>query len=184
MTTVASERYYITKKTQNSGCVQPRQGTEISNSRARIYFHFFLQVFCLVHLVRTNVKKIAQSPGIQRRKHAAMSLAVMVFRSREIFIGRHAKGRFRKRVVLANVCTLVPAFVPGEHACERTLIPVFVPGEHPNGPSCRFLFWGCDPDCPVQTPNQASGPKREKNVRKMDFGPTGKNGQKIGNGHF
>ena len=36
----------------------------------------------------------------------------------------------------------------------------------------------CNPDCPVQTPNRASGPKWEKNGRKMDFGPTGKKGQK------
>ena len=37
--------------------------------------------------------------------------------------------------------------------------------------------YSCDPDCPVQTPNRASGPKWEKNGRKMDFGPTGKKGE-------
>ena len=50
--------------------------------------------------------------------------------------------------------------------------------------------WACDPGCPVQTPNRASGPKWEKNGRKMDFGPTrkkekmaekwAKNGPKMG----
>ena len=51
------------------------------------------------------------------------------------------KGRFRKRVVLANVPSF-RFFVPGEHAnvpsfrgtCERTLVPVFVPREHPPKP--------------------------------------------------
>ena len=53
----------------------------------------------------------------------------------------------------------------------------------------------CDPDCPVQTPNRASGPKWGKNGRKMDFGPTEKKGEKwpkngkmdlkwVKNGHF
>ena len=53
------------------------------------------------------------------------------------------KGRFQKRVVLANV-PLFRVFVPGEHAktyprsgfgsggtSECTLVPDFVPGEHP-----------------------------------------------------
>ena len=46
----------------------------------------------------------------------------------------------------------------------------------------------CDPDCPLQTPNRAFGPKWEKNGRKMDFGPTAKEGEKMAekweNGHF
>ena len=37
---------------------------------------------------------------------------------------------------------------------------------------------GCDPDCPVQTPNRASGPKWKKNGRKIDFGRNGKKGKK------
>ena len=48
-------------------------------------------------------------------------------------------------------------------------------------PSVRGYFsrkYACDPDCPVQTPNRASGPKWEKNGRKMDFGPTRKKGKK------
>ena len=34
----------------------------------------------------------------------------------------------------------------------------------------RFGY-SCTPDCPVQTPNRASGLKWEKSGRKMDFGP-------------
>ena len=49
------------------------------------------------------------------------------------------KGRFRKRVVLANVPSFRFSF---RGTCERTLIPVFVPGEHPNVPSFRFSFRG------------------------------------------
>ena len=59
--------------------------------------------------------------------------------------------------------TLVPDFVPGEHAkvpsfrfsfrsgtCERTLVPVFVPGgEHANVPSFRFSFRGEHPNVPL-----------------------------------
>ena len=40
------------------------------------------------------------------------------------------------------------------------------------------LGMSCDPDCPVQTPNRAAGPKWGKNGRKMDFGSTGKKGEK------
>ena len=36
----------------------------------------------------------------------------------------------------------------------------------------------CDPDCLVQTPFRASGPKWEKNGRKMDSGRAGKMGEK------
>ena len=43
---------------------------------------------------------------------------------------------------------------------------------------CQGL-WPCDPDCPVQTPNRASGPKWGKNGREMDFGPTRKKGPKM-----
>ena len=64
------------------------------------------------------------------------------------------KGRFRKRVVPANVPSFrflfrganVPSFrffIPGERSdCERTLVPVFVLGEHLNVPSFRFSFRG------------------------------------------
>ena len=49
------------------------------------------------------------------------------------------KGRFRKRVVLANV----PSFRFSFQGNMRTyLVPVFVPGEHPNVPSFRFSFRG------------------------------------------
>ena len=53
---------------------------------------------------------------------------------------RETKGRFRKRVVLANV----PSFPVSRSGgtCECTLVPVFVPGEHPNVPSFRFLSRG------------------------------------------
>ena len=52
---------------------------------------------------------------------------------------REIKGRFRKRVVLANVpCS---GFRSGG-TWERTLVPVFVPGEHPNVPSFRLSFRG------------------------------------------
>ena len=52
------------------------------------------------------------------------------------------KGRFRKRVVLANVPSFRFRF---GGTCARTLVQVFVPGEHPNVPSFRFskknTFW-------------------------------------------
>ena len=49
-------------------------------------------------------------------------------------------GRFRKRVVLANV-PLFRLFVPGDHANVRSF-RFFVPGENPNVPSFRFSFRG------------------------------------------
>ena len=36
----------------------------------------------------------------------------------------------------------------------------------------------CNPDCPLQTPNRASGPKWEKNGRKMDLAPPETKGKK------
>ena len=50
------------------------------------------------------------------------------------------EGRFRKRVVLANVPSF-RFFVPGEHANVPSF-RFFVPGEHPNIPSFRFSLWG------------------------------------------
>ena len=49
------------------------------------------------------------------------------------------KGRFCKRVVLANVPR--SGFRSGG-TCERTLVPAFVQGEHLNVPSFRFSFRG------------------------------------------
>ena len=49
------------------------------------------------------------------------------------------RGRFRKRVVLANVPSFRFSFWG---TCERTLVPVCVPGEHPNVPSFPFSFQG------------------------------------------
>ena len=51
---------------------------------------------------------------------------------------RETKGRFRKRVVLANVPPFL-FFVPGEHANVPSFL-FFVSGEHPNVPSFRFSF--------------------------------------------
>ena len=50
-----------------------------------------------------------------------------------------------------------------------------------------LALYVCDPGCPVQTPNRASGPKWEKNGRTMGSGPTrkkGENGRKMGNWPF
>ena len=56
-----------------------------------------------------------------------------------LFPSSKISGRFRKRVVLANV----PSFrFRSGGTCERTLVPVFIPGEHPNVPSFRFSFRG------------------------------------------
>ena len=43
----------------------------------------------------------------------------------------------------------------------------------------RVVTWGCDPDCLVQAPFRAPGPKRENNRKNMGFGlpkKIGKNG--------
>ena len=58
---------------------------------------------------------------------------------------REIKGRFRKRVVLANVPSFRSSFrgsmrtyprsgFRSRGTSERTLVPVFVPGEHPPKP--------------------------------------------------
>ena len=53
--------------------------------------------------------------------------------------------------------------------------------------SAFFVELPCDPDCPVQTPNRASGLKWEKMAEKCVLAPPGKggkNGRKWENGHF
>ena len=56
-----------------------------------------------------------------------------------VFCHRETKGRFRKRVVLANAPSFRFSF---RGTCECTLVPVVVPGEHLNVPSFRLSFRG------------------------------------------
>ena len=83
--------------------------------------------------------------------------------SRPYKVHREIRGRFRKRVVLANVSSFRFSFrgnmrtYPRSGFCrsggtsERTLVPVFVPGEHPpKPPFWKPPFWVPPKSEPVQ----------------------------------
>ena len=97
----------------------------------------------------------------------------------------HAKGWWPKsscspsKVCLPWVSTRgIPGILPGcpgPLGCSKSLC---------KKSSCAFFVpYSCDPDCPVQTPNRASGPKWEKMAEKWILAPRGKkgkNGRKMG----